>query len=502
MPIAHPMKTRRFAHRSLARAVIAGAMASVVSVGTGVATAGPEPSSHATGHVVGWITSKATGRPVPGAVVTIPTFRVRTTSDHAGAFALPAAIPTRWPYVRLRVVIVAKGFGTWTIHGVPLYPDDTLELGAQLTSRAFDHAVLTPEERAASSPRAVGSAPGSRSGNTCSGWSSNLVPPQTIRVAVGDSVQTETSETIPFVEYMTHVLPDEWIASWDSDALGAGAAAVKTYAWYRAQPGHAYTSGSGCADVTDDTRDQVYDPNWTDAHTNRAVYATLGSILHRSDAVFLSQYWSGGSTSGQEWLKCQYVDTGTFAGRMSQWGTQVCATQNHDVWTGIVKVFYPDTTWTWANNRLLNPSAEDPAMYMWSYGTNATVTRIEGGAAKGSWYWDIKSTNGQNASMVQEVTADHEFDTSRAYTLTMKLLCPTRYTTACPITMRLVATASDGTYVTEEKSLSVPNDGAWHGYTLGPVTPGISHESVTTKAVSKREFGLDGVTLTAPFGGP
>ena len=499
MPIAHHMPTRAPTHRSLARAVVAGALASVVSVvsvGGGVAAAGSAPS-HATttGNVVGRVTSKATARPVAGAIVTIPALHVRTT-----AFASP--IPTRRPYVRLRVVIAAEGFGPWTIHGIPLYPGDTLELSAQLTSRPFDHAVLTPAERAASSPRDAALAPGSRSGNTCTGWSSNLVPPQWIRVAVGDTVQTEVSTKVGFVDYMTHVLPDEWIASWDSDALGAGAAAVKTYAWYRAQPGHAYTSGSGCADVTDDTRDQVYDPTWSSKYTDRAVYATLGSILNKSSAVFLAQYWSGDSSSGQAWMKCQYVNTGTYAGRMSQWGTQVCATDNHEVWNDIVKIFYTGTTWTWAQNRLLNPSAEDPSMYMWSYGTNATVTMIQGGAAKGSYYWDVKSTNGQNASMVQEVAADEQFDASREYTLVMKLLCPTRYTSPCPITMRLVTTAGNGTYVTEEKSLDVPNDGAWHGYTLGPVTPGNAHVSVTTKAISKREFGLDAVKLTAPFGGP
>src|SRR5439155_19596323 len=106
MPIAHHSHLRLSAARSLAAAAIAGAMVSVL-IG---ATAGAEPASHpTTGRVGGRVTSKATGQPVPRAVVTIPAFHVRATSDRTGAFAFASAIPTRWPYRRLRVVIVAEG---------------------------------------------------------------------------------------------------------------------------------------------------------------------------------------------------------------------------------------------------------------------------------------------------------------------------------------------------------------------------------------------------------
>ena len=88
--------------------------------------------------------------------------------------------------------------------------------------------------------------------STRTGWADTLLPPQNIWVW---RVETGVSEQYDFAFYLTHVLPDEWIASWDADALGAGAIAAKTYAWYRTKPGHAFSGGSGCADLQDTTSD-------------------------------------------------------------------------------------------------------------------------------------------------------------------------------------------------------------------------------------------------------
>ena len=77
------------------------------------------------------------------------------------------------------------------------------------------------------------------------------------------------------IERLAELLPDEWIASWDADSLGAGAVAVKTYAAYRAETGRARTSGAGCYDILDTTSDQVFDPSWSTEATDEAVDATM-----------------------------------------------------------------------------------------------------------------------------------------------------------------------------------------------------------------------------------
>ncbi len=239
-----------------------------------------------TGNVRGQVLSHAEGHPIAGAVVTLPDFGMRTTSLRDGTFVFPEALPTRYPYRRIDAVVTARGFGRWTIRGAPLYPNDTLELRAEMRATPFDHAVLTPEERAA---HPQPQAPASNYSYTCTGWGYTGAPPQNIWVWItADNV----SQQYDFVFYATHVLPDEWISSWDADSLGAGAVAVKTYGYYRTMDHHAYSGGPGCADLVDSSQDQVFDPTWSTSATDQAVYATLGSILWKDSTLFLSHYFA------------------------------------------------------------------------------------------------------------------------------------------------------------------------------------------------------------------
>ena len=73
----------------------------------------------------------------------------------------------------------------------------------------------------------------SKTGPSCTGYSSQSTPPSTIRVRRHNSNGTATGvATVPFVQYVENVLPHEWIASWNAEALKAGAVAVKSYGWY------------------------------------------------------------------------------------------------------------------------------------------------------------------------------------------------------------------------------------------------------------------------------
>jgi hypothetical protein len=291
---------------------------------------------------------------------------------------------------------------------------------------------------------------------------------------------------------MTHVLPKEWIASWDPHALAAGAIAVKTYAWFRTMVGNAYSSGSNCADITDYTSDQVFDPTVSFASTDEAVYATLGSALWRDRAVFLSQYWSGASTD-----PCAPV-TGQFAGRMSQWGTQTCATKQNMIWYDIVPVFYANTTFNYVNNLLENPTAEDPAMYMWTHGSSTTITRVQGGAYGGSYYWTIKTSGSGNATFDQKQLEDGT--TTTPYHLKIALMCPSSYSSACAVSVKIIESRTDGTWKSVTDSISVPRDGAWRLYHFDPKPLSFTHAYAEVKILSKRTVGIDNVTLTSPYG--
>src|ERR1041385_5850545 len=212
----------------------------------------------ATGGIRGDVVSYETNAPVRGAIVFLPAYGARTASGQDGTFAFTQRFPTDHPYRRIEAVVTAPGFGRWSISGVPLYDGDVLELHVQLRRHDWAHHVATPQERMAAR-RGAPSRPASYT-STCTGWTDTLLPPQNIWVWMAES---GVSEQYDFAFYLTHVLPDEWIASWDADSLGAGAIAAKTYAWYRTKPGHAYSGGSGCADLQDTTADQVFDPTRT-----------------------------------------------------------------------------------------------------------------------------------------------------------------------------------------------------------------------------------------------
>jgi len=473
--------------RSVTRPIGLLALVAVLTLGThGLQAASATPVGSTSSGVFGEVLAKATGAPVVGATVSLPSYGRHTTTGPRGLFVFRGRISTSVPYRRITAVVRAKGFGTWTLTGVPLYPSDPLHLHAELTVGAFAHAVLTPQERMAAARTDAAPSPDvAYDTSTCTGWPSQIVPPATIAVY---STTQHTSTTYNFVFYVTHVLPDEWIASWDADALGAGAIAAKTYAWYRTLPGHAYTGGAGCADITDYTADQVFDPTWSNANTDQAVYATYGTINWKNGGIWLSQYWSGSSSD-----PCQAV-TGTYAGRMSQWGTQSCALTGLG-WQSIVKIFYPDTNWLYSKNLLLDASIEDAQTYAWLTTQAGAYTRISGGAYIGGWYLSTTKT-----TTIYQVRP-WDGTPATTYSFSVALRCPTTYTTNCTPTVKVLA---NGTTVAVIQSigLSVPHDGLWHLYSVKPPAAGIDHTTVQVNLILHQNMGIDMATLTSAFGGP
>ncbi len=139
---------------------------------------------------------------------------------------------------------------------------------------------------------AIPSAGPVQAGSTCTGWSSSLRPPTSIRVyrtALGRTV------TVPFRTYVEKVMAAEWGTSHPADALRVGAIAVKQYAWYFTIHWRGGRDAAGrCYDVVDTTRDQLYDPNRTvPASHKAAVAATWNVSLRKGSRFFMTGYRSG-----------------------------------------------------------------------------------------------------------------------------------------------------------------------------------------------------------------
>lgn len=470
-------------------------MALLVSTGAAVTATGPA-SAAATpvrATVTGDVVAKPSEAPVVGAVVSIPALRRAAVSRADGTFVFDRPVATTAPYRRVRVVVRARGFGVWSISGVPLYPNDTLELHAELRAGAYAERFETPRERARNASASSPIAPRGTGTATCTGWTSQLEPPPTI--AVADHTDGSLLGRYDFSYYLRHVLPSEWIASWDADALGAGAIAAKDYAWWRAEPAHAYTGGKGCADLTDYTADQVFNPAVAYASTDLAVAATLGTLARRNEEVFMAQYWSGAQGD-----PCAYVSGGTYAGRMSQWGTETCATKGK-LWTDIVTTFYPYATLNYTANVLLDPSGEDSNGYPWTASPASAFSRVGGDAYRGNYYFSVtkRTTVTQTRALSDQ---NVKGSGSNRYTLSVALLCPKTVLDTCTVRLKVATIAHDGTTAVQVDRVTESHDAKWRVYTFNAPASGLDHQSVEAEVVTNQAASFDMVELTMPFGGP
>jgi hypothetical protein len=172
---------------------------------------------------------------------------------------------------------------------------------------------------------------------SCSGWSSQVDPPPTIRVF---RHATGAVETVDFGDYTRNVLSREWIGSWTTEALRAGALAVKSYAWYQVLHWRGGVNAAAeCFDLRDDTVDQVYDPSkptWSTAAA--AVETTWATRVLKSGAVFPTYYNAGNQNE-----PCGANANGW---RMYQWGTQACGLIGKSAAEIMALYYYPNVTVT------------------------------------------------------------------------------------------------------------------------------------------------------------
>jgi hypothetical protein len=137
-----------------------------------------------------------------------------------------------------------------------------------------------------------GAAPVHAGSRVCTGWTSTVVPPTTIRVY---NTARKRTEVVPFKIYVEKVIASEWGPRTAVAALRAGAIAIKQYAWYFAMHWRGKSDPKGhCYDVTDSSGDQVYRASRAPSAEQRAaVNATWWVSLRKGDTFFMTGYRPG-----------------------------------------------------------------------------------------------------------------------------------------------------------------------------------------------------------------
>ena len=278
--------------------------------------------------VQGTVLDAASGLPVAGASVQAPDFGLQTTSDVAGRFGW-SGIPLTADAVPTVVEVTAPGYGAWRIVDVRFRTGDTLILEVALGPDPVTLIVPGPRDADAWPTFPMGGA--ALAAPVAD--QSQLPLPTTIRVRVTgyaycDLARPYTVQTIDFKEYVKHVLPNEWVSSWPTESVRAGAMAAKMYAWSYIAAGGKWPD----ADVYDSTCDQVYNPAVSYTSTNNAVDFTWNWRLLRSDGQSLFRTFYRAYAS-------QCADAGLTGYCMGQYESRDMA---YDLftWDEILAVFY------------------------------------------------------------------------------------------------------------------------------------------------------------------
>ncbi len=303
----------------------------LIFLGWRVAASSAAPDPHAA-WLVGIVTAQDSGLPVAQAQVSVPHFDLTAASDAQGRFAF-SPIMLAEAVQPVDVVVTAPGYGIWTIQNVRLVRQDTLILEPALRAEAVTLTMPPPQALASQRPLLAVN-PDNPPANPPV-IASDVTPPATIRVRITGETACNVNapyyvDVVDFKEYVKHVLPNEWIASWPADSLRAGAIAAKSYGWYWVNQGGKWND----ADVFDSTCDQVYNPAVSYESTNAAVDATWGWRIHRSGQIFQTFYRA-------YYTQCQ--DAGLEGNCMGQWDSKWLA-DDGVAWQNILLSFYDNST--------------------------------------------------------------------------------------------------------------------------------------------------------------
>ncbi|MDI9260338.1 SpoIID/LytB domain-containing protein [Alicyclobacillus sendaiensis] len=170
----------------------------------------------------------------------------------------------------------------------------------------------------------------------------NTPYPAVIRVAIraynNPTAPILYVQTLGFEEYCEDVLPNEWIPSWNEEALKAGAIAVKMFAWYWTL--HPRTENGWTYDVDNTTNYQTFKYLSGQYKTDLAVQQTWNMVFVPPDGAIKPLQYRQGSAH-----RPGYAYIGTYI--MSQWGTEYWAKVAKLPFTQILSLFYPGYQVRW-----------------------------------------------------------------------------------------------------------------------------------------------------------
>jgi hypothetical protein len=174
-------------------------------------------------------------------------------------------------------------------------------------------------------------------------------PPQAIRVwrrGLDGSTASCSGrvDVIPLEKYVKGVLPHEWIRSWHTESLRAGAVAIRTYAASWISNGGKYS----CADLDDTTASQVYKDEFF-AVTDAAVDATASTFVMKSGLPVFAEYSAENghpTATGISDTVCAGKTRQGHGRGTCQWGTQRWASGSGQSHTWILQHYYPGATIT------------------------------------------------------------------------------------------------------------------------------------------------------------
>ena len=169
-------------------------------------------------------------------------------------------------------------------------------------------------------------------------------PPATIRVwrrGLDGSTASCTGrvDVIPLEKYVKGVLPHEWIRSWHTESLRAGAIAIRTYAASWILSGGKYS----CADLDDTTASQVYKDEFF-AVTDSATDATASTFVMKNGIPVFAEYSAENSdptANGVSEPLCTGQAPQGHGRGTCQWGTQRWASQSAKTATWMMTHYYP-----------------------------------------------------------------------------------------------------------------------------------------------------------------
>lgn len=170
----------------------------------------------------------------------------------------------------------------------------------------------------------------------------NTAMPSVIRVAVRANNDPRGAilwvQTVGFQEYCDDVLPNEWMSSWSSQALRAGAVAIKMFAWYHSL--HPVTVDGFTFDVDNTTNFQEYKYLSATTLTDTAVQDTWRLVLVPQTGEILQLDYRAGIPNNPNWA---------FVGsqRMAQWGTEYWGQVARLSYVSILSLYYPGRSIRW-----------------------------------------------------------------------------------------------------------------------------------------------------------